>query len=100
MFLLNDRRELSWHVARLDYWRWHGVENMGHGRLEEDVFMWETPDARMPSGQIAAVLNREGPGEAFLQVHPGLRTLELVAMLPALPFIPAILNLQWKTGKT
>jgi len=40
---------------------------MGHGRLEEDVFIWETTD-----GRIAAVLNREGPGNAFLQVHPGL----------------------------
>jgi len=37
-FLLNDRRELNWHVARFDYWRWHGAENLGHGRLEEDVF--------------------------------------------------------------
>jgi len=31
------------------------------------VFIWETTD-----GRIAAVLNREGPGNAFLQVHPGL----------------------------
>jgi mycothiol synthase len=69
VFMLNDRRESSWPVYRFDYWRWHGVENMGHGRLEEDVFVWETAD-----GQIAAVLNREGPGEAYLQVHPGLRT--------------------------
>jgi mycothiol synthase len=72
VFTLNDRRELSWQVYRFDYWRWHGVENMGHGRLEEGVFLWETAD-----GQIAAVLNREGPGEAYLQVHPGLRTPEL-----------------------
>ena len=72
MFLLNDRRELSWQVYRFDYWRWHGIENLGHGRLEEDVFLWETAD-----GRIAAVLNREGPGDGFLQVHPGLRTPEL-----------------------
>lgn len=72
VFRLNDRRELSWQAYRFDYWRWHGIENMGHGRLEEDVFLWETAD-----GRIAAVLNREGPGNAFLQVHPGLRTQEL-----------------------
>jgi mycothiol synthase len=72
VFLLNDRRELSWQVYRFDYWRWHGIENLGHGRLEEDVFIWETAD-----GRIAAVLNREGPGHVFLQVHPGLRTPEL-----------------------
>jgi hypothetical protein len=52
--------------------RRHGIENCGHGRLEENVFIWETAD-----GQIAAGLNREGPGEAFLQVHPALRTPEL-----------------------
>ena len=72
VFLLNGRRELSWHVARLDYWRWHGIANMGDGKLENDVFIWETAD-----GQITAVLNREGPGDAFLQIHPGFRSAEL-----------------------
>jgi mycothiol synthase len=72
VFRLNDRRELSWQVYRFDYWRWHGIENMGHGRLEEDVFIWETA-----GGQIAAVLNPEGKGEVYLQVHPGLGTPEL-----------------------
>ncbi len=72
VFLLNGRRELSWQVYRFDYWRWHGIENMGHGRMEKDVFIWETPD-----GEIAAVLNREGSGEVFLQIHPALRTSEL-----------------------
>lgn len=72
VFLRNGRREQSWHVARLDYWRWHGIENMGHGRLENDVFIWETAD-----GRIAAVLNREGPGDAFLQMHPSFDSVEL-----------------------
>ena len=72
VFLLNDRQELSWQAVRFDYWRWHGIENLGQGRLEEDVFIWETED-----GRIAAVLNPEGRGDAFLQVHPGLRTPEL-----------------------
>jgi mycothiol synthase len=72
VFLLNGRRELSWHVARLDYWRWHGIANMGHGKLESDIFIWETTD-----GQIAAVLNREEPGNAFFQVHPDMCTPEL-----------------------
>ena len=72
VFLLNGRREVSWQAARFDYWRWHGIENMGDGRLERDVFIWETTD-----GQIAAVLNRESAGEATLQVHPGRRTPEL-----------------------
>jgi len=72
VFLLNGRREISWHVARLDYWRWHGIANCGHGALENDVFIWETRD-----GEIAAVLNREGPGDAFLQTHPGFHAPEL-----------------------
>ena len=72
VFVLNDRRELSWHVVRFDYWRWHGVENLEHFPLEEVVSLWEAD-----SGRIAAVLNPEGKGEAFLQVHPGFRTPEL-----------------------
>jgi hypothetical protein len=67
VFLMNDRREVSWHVARWDYWRWPGVESWGDGPLEEKVFIWELSD-----GQIAAVLNSESKSEAFLQVHPGL----------------------------
>ncbi len=73
VFLLNDRRELCWQVARLDYWRWHVIENCNACEPAKDVtFIWETPDK-----QIAAVLNPEGRGEAHLQVHPGLRTPEL-----------------------
>ena len=74
VFLLNGRREVSWTVARWDYWRWPGVESWGGGPLEEEVFLWELPD-----GQIAAVLNAEGHGQAFLQVHPGRRTPQLEA---------------------
>lgn len=72
VFLLNDRRMISWPVARLDYWRWHGIYNLGDGSLERDVFLWETPQ-----GQIAAVLNCEGLGYAFLQVHPAFKSAEL-----------------------
>jgi GNAT superfamily N-acetyltransferase len=66
-------------VARLDYWRWHGIKNLGDGRLEEDVFIWETA-----GGRIAAVLNRESAGEAHLQVHPGERSAELEEEMVAL----------------
>ena len=55
IFLLNEQRELSWQVFRFDYWRWHGIENLGHSRLQEDVFIWETSE-----GRITVVLNREG----------------------------------------
>jgi len=72
IFLLNDRRELSWQADHFDYWRWHGIENMGHGNLERDVFIWE--DAQW---QIAAVLNPEGPGYVYLQIDPRFKSPEL-----------------------
>jgi GNAT superfamily N-acetyltransferase len=67
VFLFNGRRELGWQAYRFDYWRWHGIENLGHGSLEEGVFLWETA-----GGELAAVLHGEAPGDAFLQLHPEL----------------------------
>ena len=73
VFLLNDRRQYSWPVGRLDYWRWHGIENCQcSGPVETVTFIWETE-----SGEIAAVLHPESRGEAFLEVDPRLRTPEL-----------------------
>ena len=72
VFLKNDRRMLSWPVARWDYWRWHGIMNLGDGELEKDVYLWETDE-----GAIAAVLNREGAGQAFLQIDPAHKTTDL-----------------------
>jgi GNAT superfamily N-acetyltransferase len=72
VMLSNQGRERSWPVARFDYWRWHGIANMGHGSLEHDVFLWQTSD-----GHLAGVLNPEGPGEVYLQVHPRWRTVAL-----------------------
>jgi len=72
VFICNDRRMLSWPVARLDYWRWHGILNLGDGSLETGVYLWETEQ-----GQIASVLNCEGAGQAFLQIHPSFKTAEL-----------------------
>jgi mycothiol synthase len=72
VFLLNGRLERSWHVARLDYARWHTCLNCARVRLEDVAFLWET------DGQIVAfVMPDGGRGEAHLCVHPGLRTLEL-----------------------
>jgi mycothiol synthase len=73
VMLLNGVREKSWHVARLDYWRWHVAANcQDRDAIDDVVFLWETAD-----GQIVAVLNPEDAGDAHLQVHPGLRTTEL-----------------------
>ncbi len=63
---LNGLRELSWHVARLDYWRWHVMENcLGCTSIDNYVYLWEDE-----SGELAAVINSEGFGEVHFQVHP------------------------------
>ena len=73
VFLLNDRREHSWHVARLDYWRWHIILNCHYcGPVEQVTSIWETAD-----GTIAAVLHPIGDGELRFHVHPHFRTVEL-----------------------
>jgi ribosomal protein S18 acetylase RimI-like enzyme len=72
VFVLNNRLERAWHVARLDYARWHTCLNCAKVGLDEVVHLWEA------DGQIAAILMPDGGyGEAHLLVHPGLRTPEL-----------------------
>ena len=41
VFLLNDRLERSWHVARLDYARWHTCLNCAGVSLNEVAYLWE-----------------------------------------------------------
>ncbi len=72
VYLSNQRREWSWHVARLDYWWWFANPNLEKICLEENVFIWETE-----AGRIAAVLNPEGHGQAFPQIDLELCTPEL-----------------------
>ncbi len=72
VLLINNREQVSWEVARFDYWRWHGILNMKDGTLEDDVFIWESE-----RGEIGAVLNREAPGSVFFQIHPQYRSEEL-----------------------
>jgi mycothiol synthase len=70
VFLLNGRREHSWHVARLDYWRWHFVLNLQVcDPVEKVTTIWELAD-----GEIAAVLHPVEWGEVRLHVHPRFRT--------------------------
>lgn len=76
VFLLNDCRELSWQVARLDYWRYFGNENLEHYDLSDVICIWETDD-----GQIAAFVTPESRGYAYLQVHPQFRTAALEAQM-------------------
>lgn len=72
VFLFNDRLERSWHVARLDYARWHTCMNIAGVGLEDVAFIWEVDDEiigfLMPDG---------GRGEAHFSVHPAFQKLEL-----------------------
>jgi mycothiol synthase len=71
VFLFNDRREQSWHVARLDYARVQGCMNANVG-MEKYTFLWETDN------QIIAMIMAEGGfGNAHPSVHPNYRTPEL-----------------------
>lgn len=72
VMLLNNLHQYSWHVARLDYWWWFAQPDLEKMNLEEVMFFWETE-----TGEIAAILNPEGKGQAYLQVHPKYRTPEL-----------------------
>jgi ribosomal protein S18 acetylase RimI-like enzyme len=72
--LLNERKQINWHLYRWDYWRWHVNANIFHFKLEDTIHLWETEDSA-----LAAVLNPDGPGEVFLQVHPRYRTPGLVS---------------------
>lgn len=72
VYVLNNQRETSWHVARLDYARWHTCLNCAHVGLEDVTWLWEL------DGQLVAVLMPDGgPGEAHMLEHPELRTPEL-----------------------
>jgi mycothiol synthase len=66
VILLRGKQDTCWHVARFDYWRWHGIKNLqAYPSLDSSTFIWEGKD-----NQIVAVLNPEDKGDAFLQVHP------------------------------
>jgi mycothiol synthase len=72
VFVLNGERLKSWFIARLDYARWHTVLNCAELSLEDVAYLWEQ-DGEL----IAFMMPDGGPGEAFLNVHPILRTAQL-----------------------
>lgn len=72
VFMMNNRLERSWHVARLEYARWHGLINCAKLSLEDVASLWEA-DGEL----IGFAMPDGGKGEAHLCVHPTLRTREL-----------------------
>lgn len=72
VFLINNRYERSWHVARFDYARWHSCLNCANLHLEDIAFLWEV------EGEIVAFLMPDGGyGEAHFSINPNFGTLEL-----------------------
>jgi GNAT superfamily N-acetyltransferase len=73
IFLLNGRLEHSWHVARLDYWRWHYIKTCGiFNSVEKGMTLWENADDK-----TVAALNHLGGSELRLHVHPHFRSAAL-----------------------
>ena len=73
VFLLNDRLEHSWNVARLDHWRWHHILTCQITPPFDQVTQaWETED-----GRLAAAVHPICHDEIRLHIHPHLRTAEL-----------------------
>ena len=73
IFLLNDRLERSWHVARLDYLCWHMITTCDMiPPLEKISTLWQTPN-----GDIVAFLHPICHDEVRLHIHPDFRTPEL-----------------------
>ena len=90
--LLNDRHDYAWSLLRWDYWRWHGIENMFHFQLQNIITLWEM------KGQIVAMLNPEGMGEAFFQIYPTFRAE--VSLAEMLDVAETKLSKTNETGKT
>lgn len=72
VFVLNGRRERSWHVARLDYARRHTLINIAQLTLADVATLWEV-DGEL----VAFVMPDGGRGEAHLCVDPRRQTRRL-----------------------
>jgi len=66
--LHNNRHEFAWSLLLWDYWRLHVNENIFHFDLCDVITLWEA------NGQIVAMVNPDGDGEAFFQIHPAFQS--------------------------
>lgn len=65
VFVLNGFRERAWHVARLEYARWHTCLNCHNLTLYDVAHLWEA-DGEL----IAIVMPDGGPDEVHFMIHP------------------------------
>jgi ribosomal protein S18 acetylase RimI-like enzyme len=77
LMILHGRRERSWHVARLDYARWHVCMNCAKVTLNDVAYLWED------DGKLAAFMMPDGwLGEVHFNIHPNYDSPSMVeAML-------------------
>jgi len=72
VFVLNGFRERAWHVARLEYSRWHVCLNCHNVTLDQIAHMWES------NGKLVAIAMPDGgPEEAHFMIHPDYETRDL-----------------------
>jgi GNAT superfamily N-acetyltransferase len=73
VFILNGFRERAWHVARLEYARWHVCLNCHNLTLDQVAHLWES-DGKL----VAIAMPDGGPDEAHFMIHPAyeIRALE------------------------
>lgn len=78
IFVLNNHRDLSWQVVRLDYW-WHFIrKHVDHYLPEQCIFLWERAD-----GLLLGAILPDGRANVYLQVHPAHRSADLEAEMMA-----------------
>lgn len=87
VFVENGYTDRSWHVARLDYARWHTCLNCAQVNMEDVVILWED------GGELAGfILPDGGRGEAHLNIAPARRSSaleeEMIAMAEERLYLP------------
>lgn len=63
--------DFNWEVRRWDGRRYHNADPAGDPAWFASIRLWETAD-----GQLVGAAHHEGPGNAYLQLHPDYRYLE------------------------
>lgn len=72
VFVLNAYRERAWHVARLEYSRWHVCLNCHNITLDQITHLWEE------DGKLVAIAMPDGGSEeAHFMIHPAYETKNL-----------------------
>jgi len=72
IFVINGYRERAWHVARLEYARWHVCLNCARVTLHDVAHLWEA-DGML----VAFAMPDGGPEEVHINIHPAWKTREL-----------------------